>query len=151
MNAGKMINCISARLRRRSCRTGKSLGITEVQGKVLEFILVEGRERELYQKDIEKEFGLRPPTATELLKTLEEQGHISRISSEQDARYKKIKLNEHSKHLQETWQALLEQIQRTEALLTEGIAQADLDVFMKVTKRMLENLDRENEGRENCV
>ncbi len=143
MNVGKTINRISARLRRRSCRTGKSLGITEVQGKVLEFILVESRERELYQKDIEKEFDLRPPTATELLKALEAQGYISRISSEQDARYKRIQFTGPSERLQEVRQALLCQIKRTEALLTEGISEEDMDIFMRVAEQMLENLDRE--------
>ena len=63
---------------------GKNLGITEVQGRILDFILVDGRDRPLYQKDIEKEFGLRPSTATELLKTLESRKMIQRVSSEED-------------------------------------------------------------------
>ena len=57
MDTGKLINKISIRLRRRSEKMGKNLGITEVQGRILDFILVDGRDRPLYQKDIEKEFG----------------------------------------------------------------------------------------------
>ena len=52
MDTGKLINKISIRLRRRSEKMGKNLGITEVQGRILDFILVDGRDRPLYQKDI---------------------------------------------------------------------------------------------------
>ena len=40
-------------------------------GNILSYILAEGEKRSIYQKDIEQEFGLRPSTATEVLKTLE--------------------------------------------------------------------------------
>ena len=54
MDTGKLINKISIRLRRRSEKMGKNFGITEIQGRILDFILVDGRDRPLYQKDIEK-------------------------------------------------------------------------------------------------
>ena len=44
MDTGKLINKISIRLRRRSEKMGKNLGITEVQGRILDFILVDGRD-----------------------------------------------------------------------------------------------------------
>ena len=72
MQTGKLINMISIRLRRRSGKTGRLLGITEAQGRILEFILVESKDKPLFQKDIEKEFDLRPSTATALLTTLED-------------------------------------------------------------------------------
>ena len=39
-------------------------------GNILNYILVESQNRSVYQKDIEQEFGLRPSTATEALKSL---------------------------------------------------------------------------------
>lgn len=54
MQTGKLINMISIRLRRRSGKTGRLLGITEAQGRILEFILVESKDKPLFQKDIEK-------------------------------------------------------------------------------------------------
>ena len=51
---------------------------------------MESRQRSVYQKEIEKEFGLRPSTATEALKLLEEKGLICRIPEEKDGRYKRI-------------------------------------------------------------
>lgn len=138
MDTGKIINKISIRLRRRSGKTGKKLGITEVQGKILGFILVEGRERPLYQKDIEKEFDLRPPTATELLKNLESLKMIKRVSSEEDGRYKKIQFTEAAEEIR---LAMQQEIENTEALLIKGISREDLDTFMRVAEKMLENLD----------
>lgn len=137
MDAGKIINQISVRLRRRSGRTGRLLGITEAQGRVLEFILVESVHRQLCQKDIEREFDLRPSTVTELLKNLEDQGMIQRINSESDGRYKRIQFTEAAGDIR---QALQQQIQRTEAQMTMGISGEELDTFMRVAHRMLENL-----------
>ncbi|WP_434689897.1 MarR family winged helix-turn-helix transcriptional regulator [Hungatella sp. SB206] len=139
MDTGKLINKISIRLRRRSEKMGKNLGITEVQGRILDFILVDGKDRPLYQKDIEKEFGLRPSTATELLKTLESRKMIQRVSSEEDGRYKKIQFTEAAEDIR---MALQQEIQKTEGVLVEGISREDLNTFMKVAEKMLENLER---------
>ena len=38
--------------------------------------------------------------------------------------------------------ALQQEIQKTEGLLVEGISQEDLNTFMKVAEKMLENLER---------
>lgn len=66
MQTGKKINQISNRFRRRSRAIQETIGISGAQGN----ILVESQNRSVYQKDIEQEFGLRPSTATEALKSL---------------------------------------------------------------------------------
>ena len=70
MQTGKKINQISNRLRRRSRAIQETIGISGAQGNILNYILVESQNRSVYQKDIEQEFGLRPFTATEALKSL---------------------------------------------------------------------------------
>ena len=70
MQTGKKINQISNRLRRRSRAIQETIGIGGAQGNILNYILVESQNRSVYQKDIEQEFGLRPSTATEALKSL---------------------------------------------------------------------------------
>lgn len=137
MDVGRLINQISSGLHRRSCRTGKLLGVTEMQGQILAFILVESRERPLYQKDIEKEFNLRPSTVTEILKNLEGQGMIQRVSSETDGRYKKIQFTESAEKIR---QLLTGEIQKTEKVLTAGISEEELENFKKTAAKMLENL-----------
>lgn len=137
MDAGKLINQISSGLRRRSCKTGKILGVTEMQGRILTFILVESRERPLYQKDVEREFGLRPPTVTEILKNLESQGMIQRVNSETDGRYKKIQFTKSAERIR---QMMAEEIRKTESVLTAGISDEELESFKKTAEKMLENL-----------
>ena len=90
METGKMINRISNRLRRRSKKAQETIGITGAKGNILDYILVESEKHNVYQKEIEKEFGLRPSTATEVLKSLEDAGLIVRIPDETDGRFKKI-------------------------------------------------------------
>lgn len=90
METGKMINRISNRLRRRSHLAQEAIGITGTQGTILDYILIESATHNIYQKDIEKEFGLRPSTATEVLKTLERKELICREPDPQDARLKRI-------------------------------------------------------------
>ena len=90
METGKIINCISNRLRNRSQAVHMELGIGSAQGKVLNYILVESTIHPVYQKDLEREFGLRPSTITEMLNALEQKALISRVSDEWDGRYKKI-------------------------------------------------------------
>ena len=70
MQTGKKINQISNRLRRRSRAIQETIGISGAQGNILNYILVESQNRSVYQKDIEQEFGFRPSTATEALKSL---------------------------------------------------------------------------------
>ena len=70
MQTGKKINQISNRLRRRSRAIQETIEISGAQGNILNYILVESQNRSVYQKDIEQEFGLRPSTATEALKSL---------------------------------------------------------------------------------
>ena len=90
MQTGKKINQISNRLRRRSRAIQETIGISGAQGNILNYILVESQSRSVYQKDIEQEFGLRPSTATETLKSLEKNGLIKRETDPNDGRYKKI-------------------------------------------------------------
>ena len=62
-------------------------------------------------KEIEKKFGLRPSTATEVLKNLEKDGLICRVPEAQDGRYKKIVFTEKAEAIRET---LREEIENTQ-------------------------------------
>lgn len=138
MQTGKMINRISNRLRRRSHAIQESLGITGAQGNILDYIIVESGSHSVYQKEIEEEFGLRPSTATEALKTLEKKGLIRREAEKQDARYKKIVFTEKAETIRE---ALRTEIEESEQLLLKGISASEQKEFLRITEQMLKNLD----------
>ena len=140
MEAGKMINRISNRLRRRSGKAQETIGITGAKGNILNYILLESEKHNVYQKDIEKEFGLRPSTATEVLKKLEEAELIVRIQDAEDGRYKKIVFTDKAEKIRS---ALRGEIEKTEELLLKGITPEEQEIFMKITAKMLENLQQE--------
>lgn len=117
-----MINQISNRLRRRSRAVQESIGISGAKGNILNYILVESENHSVYQKEIEKEFGLRPSTATEVLKNLEKDGLICRVPEEQDGRYKKIIFTEKAEEIRET---LKDEIEGSENLLLEEISEKE--------------------------
>ena len=138
METGKMINRISNRLRRRSLKVQESIGISGAQGNILDYILVESVHRNVYQKEIEKEFGLRPSTATEALKLLEEKGLICRIPEEKDGRYKRIVFTQKARDVQT---ALRREIEESESVLLRGISVSEQRQFLEIAKKMLQNLD----------
>ena len=140
METGKMINRISNRLRRRSKKVQEAIGITGAKGNILDYILVESEKHNVYQKEIEKEFGLRPSTATEVLKNLEAEELIVRIPDELDGRYKKIVFTKKAEQIRND---LREEIWKSEEILLRGISEQEKEIFMKITAKMLENLEQE--------
>ena len=138
MDTGKVINKISNRLRRRSVALQEKLGMSGAQGNILNYILVDGRKRPVYQKDIEKEFGLRPSTATEALKNLEATGLICRISEKQDGRLKRIELTSKAEEIRHL---ITSEIAESENLLLKGITEEERRIFIEIGKKMLKNLD----------
>ena len=138
MDTGKVINKISNRLRRRSVALQEKLGMSGAQGNILNYILVDGRKRPVYQKDIEKEFGLRPSTATEALKNLEAKGLICRISEKQDGRLKRIELTSKAEEIRHL---ITSEVAESENLLLKGITEEERRIFIEIGKKMLKNLD----------
>lgn len=134
---GKLINMLSNRLKRRSKKIENMLGITSGQGSILRYIMMESSVRKVYQKDIEKEFGMRPPTATELLHALEQKELICRVSDEEDARFKRIQITEKA---QEIKAELLSEICRNEEALVYGLEPEQIEQFAETAERMIENL-----------
>lgn len=138
MQAGKKINQISNRLRRRSRAIQETVGISGAQGNILNYILVESQNRSVYQKDIEQEFGLRPSTATEALKSLEKNELIRREPDPADGRYKKIVFTEKAEKIEAV---LRSEIEESEAILLRGVTERERQEFLRIAEKMLQNLD----------
>ena len=116
----------------------ESVGISGSQGNILDYILVEGMKRKVYQKDIEREFGLRPPTASEVLKALEKRELICRVPDEEDGRWKRIVFTKKAEKIHE---ALRRESEESEALLLRGISREEQETFLEIAGKMLKNLD----------
>lgn len=141
MNAGLMINKLSNCLRRRSAQTQRNVGVSAAQGMVLDYILVESTRREVCQRDIEREFGFRPSTATEILQAMENTGLITRVPSKNDARRKNIIFTHQAEDL---CIQLRNEIFSTEKLLLKDISLEEQEQFLSICGKMLRNLNEED-------
>lgn len=135
-----MINCISNRLRNRSQEVHTQLGIGSAQGKILNYVLVESEAHSVYQKDLEREFGLRPSTVTEMLNALEQKKLIQWVSDEWDGRYKKIVFTEKARSMKDR---IRQEVEETEHLLLQGITEQEKQEFLRIAGKMLQNLEAE--------
>lgn len=134
-----LIHAISHKLRRRMTLTGGACELTEVQRRVLHFILLVTIDHDVYQKDIEAKFHIRRSTATGILQLMEKRGLICRESVAHDARLKKILPTERSLALREE---VLENIHELEAVLAAGIDPGDFAICLSVLRKMNENLSQ---------
>lgn len=113
------------------------------QGKVIHY-LFNNKDKKVYQKEIEKSFGLRASTATELIKSLEKMGLIKRVNSKEDARFKEIILTEKADEYKED---VCNDMELLEEKLTSKISKEELDCWLVITNKMLANLGgMENEN-----
>ena len=132
----KLVSQLANSQRRVIDRLAKDKPYSGTQGKVIHY-LYENDNRDVYQKDIEKVFGLRAATATELINSLEEEGWLMRVPSEKDRRIKNIVLTPQSKELKDS---VFSDIETLEKRLTLSINDNELAQWIKITNRMIENL-----------
>jgi len=122
---------------RREMDTRSFKGIySGAEGRTLHYILAHADE-DIIQRDIEEEFCLRPPTASQLLKKMEDHGMIVREPMENDARYKRIRPSEKALEYR---QDVLDNVESLEEKLRQGVDDRDLEVWAKVMAKMIENL-----------
>lgn len=134
-HAARYIGKLSNKLRRKIDAFSSREDFSGSQGKVLHFLLAQSND--VFQKDIEEEYSLRPSTATVLLKKMEKNGLIHREASETDARWKKIIVSEKAMQYKDI---VMADILNLEEELTRGISESDLDVFFSVIEKMLDNM-----------
>lgn len=134
-SAAHSIGKLSNKIRRRIDAFASKGEFSGAQGRVLHFILAQNDD--IFQKDIEEEYGLRPPTATELLKKMEQNGLIRREVTSYDGRLKRIIASEKALKYKET---VVHDLAGLEAELTHGLTPEELETFFRVVEKMTDNL-----------
>ncbi len=134
-HAARYVSKLSNKLRRKIDAFSTRGQMSGAQGKVLHFLLAQSGD--VFQKDVEEEFSLRPSSATELLKRMEQDGFIRRESMPGDARRKRIVVCEKGLAYKE---AVMADILGLEAELTRGVDPGDLETFFRVIEQMLKNI-----------
>ena len=109
---------------------------TGMHGYLLRY-LYENQERDVFQRDIEKAFSISRSSVTVTLQLMEKNGLIRRESVAQDARLKRIVLTQKARDLHRQIEA---DILAVESNLARGISEEEQEVFLRVAKKMQENL-----------
>ena len=127
-------NLIHRRINRMVAEEEESLTARQVW--MLDYLIHQG-DREIMQKDIEKEFSIRRSTASHMLTLMENNGYIRRVAVPRDARLKRIVLTEKGRQAQER---MTDRIKRFEAMMRAGMTDEEVEGFLM----MLGRLDRKS-------
>lgn len=114
---------------------GELLGM---QGPMLGYLYREGQKRDVFQKDIEKEFNIRRSTATVMMQNLEQKGFVIRVPVNQDARLKKILMTPKAVEYQK---AINKQIGAFNENLEHGITAEEKAEFLRILEKIKKNLE----------
>lgn len=98
----------------------------------------ENRNKDIFQRDFETRFSIRRSTATNMLKLMEKNGLICRVSVQTDARLKKIVLTEKAIAIHKK---AIKNIEVFETLLEGDITEKELDSFYIVLDKIKANLE----------
>lgn len=110
--------------------------MTGVQGHIIGF-LCHNADREVFQRDIEAEFGIRRSTATGILQLMEKNGFLRREPVDYDARLKKLVLTPKALALNES---VVARIRAVESQAVQGIDSGQLEIFFSVLDQVRGNL-----------
>lgn len=102
--------------------------------------LIHNQDRDVFQKDFEEAFSLRPSTISRSLRMLEEQGWIDRTVSPYDSRLKKITLTEKSLSLTDSFENALKNVFQK---MMRDIPDDELESFFGTLSKMKANLEKD--------
>lgn len=135
-----VVHTLSRKIGRRAdrCAGRRYLdSLTGTNGWIIGY-LAHNSDREIFQKDIEEAFSVRRSTVSRVVTLMENKGLVERRSVQGDARLKKLVLTDKALEIHTAIEKELEELNRD---IVEGIPQEEVDVFMRVAGRMIENLD----------
>lgn len=135
----RLDNCIGRFLFRQSGEIRTDDEVTGTNMRIIRFLKV-NENRDIFQKDVEKEFGITRSTASRVLVLMEEKDLVRRCSVESDARLKKLVLTEKSSRMADRMREIGE---KTDAKLLEGFTEAEKETLCLFIDRMTKNMSGE--------
>ena len=113
-------------------------GLTGMQGWIIAYIYKQGRDKQIFQRDVEKQFNIRRSTATGVLQLLEREGFITKEAVAQDARLKSLKLTDKAVQAQET---IMKNISELETQLALGLTEEEINTLFNVLGKIKKNIE----------
>lgn len=125
----------------KSSASGKIVLPKGVNGWAIHYFY-DNRDKQIFQRDFENRFSIRRSTASNILKTMEQNGFIQRVSVENDARLKQIILTDKAIKIHEE---IMKDIKRRETLLRKGFTETEIEQFVSMIDRLILNLEDQND------
>ncbi len=111
--------------------------ISNTQQLIIEYML-ENKDRDIYQKDLEKDLNFSRATVSSVLKTMERNKAIKRSISKIDTRTKKIVLKDYALEAYDKGKKIRKEVSLA---ATKNISSKDLETTMKVLDQIDSNLE----------
>ena len=115
-------------------------GLTSIQADVLVYVLMNYKQREVNQLDVQAVFKLTNPTVSGIVDRLEEKGFIKRVRSEKDARFRSLVAMPKGIALEET---LCHSAAEAENYLVQNMSEAEQTEFERLLKIALDTMEEE--------
>lgn len=112
--------------------------LTISQAYVIDFICNEGKDKDVFQKDLESVFDLKRSSISLMLNNMEKNGLIERMLVKEDGRLKKIVLTEKSIKI---YEKISDAIDLIENKLSENITEEEVKVFQNVLNKIRNSLE----------
>lgn len=112
--------------------------LTISQAYVIDFICNEGKNKDVFQKDLESVFDLKRSSISLMLNNMEKSGLIERMLVKEDGRLKKIVLTEKSIKI---YEKISDAIDLIENKLSENITEEEVKVFQNVLNKIRNSLE----------
>ena len=106
---------------------------------IINFLATVDKDKEVFQKDIEEEFYINKATASKMLSLMEEKSLIERVPLENDGRLKKIVVLEKGESLKIVGKEIINNLENK---LKKDITQEELDIFKKVCRLLIKNMEK---------
>lgn len=134
---GCKINYVSNIIKRKIEKLESIEALERVSG-TNSFILVYISEKEIvFQKDIEKEFGITRSTASKVISLMESKGMIIRKSVHNDLRLKQLVLTDDAKMFVES---VKKDLKSFEKRLTLGLTKEEKDILLSIMNKLENNI-----------
>ena len=111
---------------------------TMLYARILNYVK-KNEDREVFQKDIERDENLNKSTVSMILSNLEKEKFLERRSMQRDARLKRIVLTEKG---QETYKLLNQSLREIDNAFTEGLSSEEQETFLTLLSKVRDNMKK---------
>ena len=120
----------------------REYGVSHQQTQILAFIYARPN-TDVFQKDLEKELGLKSSTVTVILQNLEKKQFIERCECDYDKRQKILRVTKKAVNLHEQFMSSVNAI---EFIMTDGMTEKEKETLKKLLRKAVSNVRKYTDG-----